>query len=75
MADPSLPDQPIPSVSTHTDRLIWLIGLIQDDTLVLFAMAQDRPSELAFLEFGQILDDAGNAIKRRYEQFLQGGTR
>lgn len=64
-----------PSVTTHTDRLIWLIGLIQDDTLVLFSTARDRPSELAFLDFGQILDDAGNAIQRRYEQFLQGGAR
>lgn len=63
---------PVPSVSTHTARLVWLMGLIRDDTLVLLSTTEDRPSELAFLDFGQILDDAGNAIQRRYEQFLHG---
>lgn len=63
----------IVSVTEHSHRLRWLLGLLRDDTLVHhFIVAENRPAEFALLDISKILDEAASAIDRRHQSYLQG---
>jgi len=70
MAETSLPDSDPSPVTTHTDRVCWLVDLLQDDTIARSGAVDDPGTEAALLDIARRLRDAGKAVRQRHRLFL-----